>query len=359
MPPKNKKQKINQKKKQKTTIAAENQSSDALIKVDSLRKVYKTHHREEGLWNAVKSLFHRVYENKEALKGISFNIDQGEIVGLIGPNGAGKSTTIKTLSGVLYPTSGDVKVCSFTPWKDRVKYVENIGVVFGQKPQLMWDLPPVDSFALNKELYDIPPKVFEKRLKYMTKLLRITDITTTPVRDLSLGERMKAKIVNALLHNPKLVFLDEPSIGLDVIAKDLLRDFILDVNKRYKTTFIITTHDMQDIEKLCKRVIIINHGIIVYDGPLDHIKKYYLKSKIIHVKAEDKINGFSMKGCKILEQDTYEIKIEVDIKTTPIKKVIVYLLKKFECADLIIEDPPIEQVIQRIFNEKKQKKIME
>ncbi|MBT7903726.1 ATP-binding cassette domain-containing protein [Candidatus Woesearchaeota archaeon] len=328
-----------------------------VIAVDDLKKTYKTHKRDEGLWNAVKSIFNRVYEYKQALKSVSFEIKKGEIVGLIGPNGAGKSTTIKTLSGVLFPTEGKVTVLGYTPWKNRVKYVENIGVVFGQKPQLMWDLPPVDSFALSKELFDIPKKEFENRLKKMTKLLGVTSITNTPVRDLSLGERMKCKIINALLHNPKLVFLDEPSIGLDVIAKDLLRDFILDINKREKTTFVVTTHDMQDIERLCKRIIIINHGIIVYDGLLDTIKKKYLNSKIIHVKSESPVKGFKMKGCKIISQEKYELKIEVNTKTTHIKNAIDKLLKLFECADLIIEDPPIEEIIQKIFSEKNQGKI--
>ncbi|MFC1753040.1 ATP-binding cassette domain-containing protein [Thermoproteota archaeon] len=327
--------------------------SNNIIEVKNLKKVYKTHKRGEGLWNAVKSIFKRKYEYKHALKGVSFEIEEGEIVGLIGPNGAGKSTTIKALSGILFPTSGEVKVLDFVPWKERVKYVENIGVVFGQKPQLIWDLPALDAFALNKELYNTSKKEFEKRQKHMIKLLGLKDVVNTPVRDLSLGERMKCKLVAALLHRPKLVFLDEPSIGLDVVAKDLMRDFIIDTNKRDKTTFIVTTHDMQDIERLCKRIIIINYGAIVYDGPLDKIKNLFMKNKIVTVKTETKMDGFRMRGCTIVEKQKYEMRIEVNTTVTKIKTVIDYLIQHYDCADLIIEDPPIEEVIQLIFKAKK------
>ena len=190
-----------------------------MIVVKDLKKIYKTYEREPGLINAIKSLFHRKYEYKEALKGISFEVEEGEILGFIGPNGAGKSTAIKALSGVLFPTSGEVNVMNFIPWKDRVKYVKHIGVVFGQKEQLWWDLPAIDTFYLHKDLYEIEEKEFEKRLKNMVKILQIEDVMKTPVRDLSLGERMKCKILAALIHNPKLVFLDEPSIGLDTTPR--------------------------------------------------------------------------------------------------------------------------------------------
>lgn len=324
----------------------------AIIQVKNLRKVYKTHKREPGLLNAVKSLFKRQYEIKHALKGISFEVQKGEIVGFIGPNGAGKSTTIKVISGVLYPTEGEVRVMNFTPWKDRVKYVKNIGVVFGQKPQLIWDLPPVDTFYLNKELYEIPEKQFHERLEYLTKLLNIENFYKTPARDLSLGERMKCKLVSAMLHNPKLVFLDEPSIGLDVIAKDRLRDFIKSVNKKYDTTFIVTTHDMQDIERLCKRIIIINKGQIVYDGRLRDIKSKVLSSKILEVKFFELKNQFRFKGCEVLKRGKYGMKILVDTTKQPIRNVINYLVSHYDFADLVVSDPPIEDIIKKIYNEK-------
>lgn len=321
----------------------------AIIQVKNLRKVYKTHKREPGLFNAAVSLFKRKYEIKHALKGISFEVEEGEIVGFIGPNGAGKSTTIKAISGVLYPTEGEVKVMGFTPWKDRVKYVKHIGVVFGQKPQLVWDLPPIDTFYLNKDIYDIPEKAFHRRLNYLTKLLNLEDFIKTPARDLSLGERMKCKIVGAILHNPKLVFLDEPSIGLDVIAKDRLRDFIKSVNKKYKTTFIITTHDMQDIEKLCKRIIIINKGQIIYDGKFRDIKEKALSNKVLDVKFYEFKDHFKFKGCKVLKKGRYGMKILVDTTKQPIKNVINYLVSNYDFADLIVSDPPIEDIIKRIY----------
>ena len=270
----------------------------SVIKVEKLRKTYRTHKRDSGLKNAFKSLFTREYEIKHALKDVNFEVEEGEILGFIGPNGAGKSTTIKALSGVLYPTSGEVIVLGFVPWKDRIKYVANIGVVFGQKSQLWWDLPPLDTFEMHKDLYNIPEKAFRRRLKKMIRVMDIGKIVKTPVRDLSLGERMKCQIVAALLHNPKLVFLDEPSIGLDVIAKTKLRDFIREINKKFKTTFIVTTHDMGDIERLCKRIIIINHGQIIYDGPLKDIKQRVLQNKVIDVKVEKSSGKFSCKGCK-------------------------------------------------------------
>ena len=324
----------------------------SIITVKNLKKVYKTHTRKEGLSNAIKSLFNRKYEYKQALKGISFEIEEGEIVGFIGPNGAGKSTTIKALSGFLYPTSGEVVSLGFTPWKDRVDYVANLGVVLGQKAQLWWDLPAIDTFYLSKDVYGIKERTFKSRLNFMVKLLDLEKGMHTPVRDMSLGERMKCKLVAALLHNPKLVLLDEPSIGLDVIAKDKFRDFIKLVNKKYKTTFIITTHDMQEIERLCKKIIIINNGQIVYDGLLKDIKKKYLSNKFIDVKLETKGEKFKLRYCKVVEQNEYEIKIEVNTTKIKVKEVINSLLSNYDVADILISDPPIETIIQQIFRSK-------
>lgn len=323
-----------------------------VIHVKDLKKTFTTHKREEGIINAVKSLFRRQFKIKHALRGVDFDIEEGEIVGFIGPNGAGKSTTIKALSGVLFPTSGTVTVLGYTPWKDRIKYVQNIGVVFGQKPQLHWDLPPLDTYSLNKVVYDIPEKEFKERLDYMIKLLDVEEIVHIPTRDMSLGERMKCKIINALLHNPKLVFLDEPSIGLDVVAKDRMRDFILDVNKRFKTTFIITTHDMGDIERLCKRIIIINHGVIVYDGPIEKIKKEYLTHKHLDIKFNKLDKKFRFKGCRVISENEYELKLELDTKKQAVKNVVNHLITEFDVADIIVQDPPIEEIIQKIYKEK-------
>lgn len=320
-----------------------------IIQVRNLKKSFKTFKREAGLMNAFKALFSRKYETKHALKGITFDVDKGEILGFIGPNGAGKSTTIKALSGILFPTSGTVKVMNFVPWKERVKYVENIGVVFGQKPQLQWDLPPLDTFYLNKELYKISDKFFKARLNYMINLLDLKEIVKVPVRDLSLGERMKCQIVSALLHNPKIVFLDEPTIGLDAIAKHKLREFIKYVNQKYQTTFIVTTHNMDDIEKLCKRILIINHGELIYDGSLDDIKRKYVKYKLMDVKFDEKAPSFRFPGCKLIEKGRYELKIEVDTQKQNVKAVVDHLIKHCPFEDLVISDPPIEEIIQMIY----------
>jgi ABC-2 type transport system ATP-binding protein len=322
-----------------------------IIHVKDLRKTFKVYKREQGVLEAIKSLFSRKYTIKEALKNASLDIEKGEIVGLIGPNGAGKSTLVKILSGLLWPDSGEADIIGMTPWENRIKYVAHIGVVFGQKTQMIWDLPPIDSFYMNKDIYGTPDSEFTQRLKEMISLLEVEEVIKSPVRELSLGERMRCEIINALLHNPPLVFLDEPTIGLDVIAKDKFRDFVLKVNKKYKTTFIVTTHDMQDIEKLCKRIIIINHGQIIYDGPLEDIKKKYLTDKHIEVKLSGKVGAFKFKGCKVLEKQGYLLKLELDTSKKPVQQLINYLLQNFDVADITVTDPPIEEIIKKIYKE--------
>ena len=225
-------------------------------------------------------------------------------------------------------------------------------MVFGQKHQLWWDLPAIDTFQLHKAIYNIPKKDFEKRMNHMIELLDMKEIVKVPVRDLSLGERMKCQIVAALLHNPRIVFLDEPTIGLDIIAKDKLRDFIKDVNHKEKTTFIVTTHDMGDIEKLCKRIIIINRGAVVYDGLLEKIRNLYIHKKIFEIKLEEKSKKqVKIEGCEVKERSDYYIKLE-SLKT-PVKKIINYLISEFEIADIVISDPPIEEIIQDIYKRRK------
>ena len=325
--------------------------SSKIIEVRNLSKVYKTHKRGQGVASAFKSLFKREYQFKKAVDNISFNVQEGEILGIVGPNGAGKSTTIKALTGILYPTSGSVNCFGFVPWKERKNYVQHIGAVFGQKEQLWWDIPAIDSFYLAKELYSIPEKEFKERLDFMLDLLDLREVSKVPVKDLSLGERMKCKLLMALLHNPKIVFLDEPSIGLDLIAKDRLREFIIEHNQKYKTTFIITTHDMQEIEKLCKRIIIINHGRVVYDGLLDKIKNKFIKYKKLTIEFESKISNFNFPDSKILKQDQHSLELELDISKQPIKKLIDFLITKYQVADINISDPPIEEIIKIIYKQ--------
>jgi ABC-2 type transport system ATP-binding protein len=324
-----------------------------IISVANLSRKFKTHKRTETTKAAIRALFKRDIIEHWALKDVSFNIKKGEIVGLIGPNGAGKSTCIKIMCGILYPTAGDVNIMGYVPHKDRVKYVKNIGVLFGHKTSLWWDLPANDTFYFFRDLYDVDKKKFEKKKNLMVKLLNVEQVIYKPVRDLSLGERMKCSVILAMLHDPKLVFLDEPTIGMDIIAKDTLRKFIKAVNEKYNTTFIITTHDMGDIEKLCKRVLIINHGKIVYDGLLAALKKNYIKTKQIKIQFDEKTTGVRLpRGCNVLHRSKFEIDFEVPIDKHKIDKVIIDLLDRYSVADITISEPDIDEIIGAIYKSK-------
>lgn len=243
-----------------------------MIEVKNLNKSFKVYKRKAGLMEAVKGLGKRDYETVQALKNISFTVKEGEIVGYIGPNGAGKSTTIKVMSGILTPDSGECIINGLTPWKNRKQHVKDIGVVFGQRSQLWWDVPVVDSFELLRDIYKIPDEVFKQNIKIFTGLLDIEDIMKTPARQLSLGQRMRCEIVASLLHNPKILFLDEPTIGLDAVSKLAVRDFIKEINKKQKTTVILTTHDTQDIEALASRIILIGKGQVLLDESIETFK---------------------------------------------------------------------------------------
>lgn len=254
-----------------------------LIEVKDLCKTFKVSKRNNGLKAAVKSFINREYEIVNALKNVSFNIKEGEMVGYIGPNGAGKSTTIKIMSGILYPDSGKCVINGRTPWKDRKNHVKDIGVVFGQRSQLWWDVPVIDSFQLLKDIYKVPQSQYEKNINELIELLNLGDIVKTPTRQLSLGQRMRCEIAASLIHNPKILFLDEPTIGLDSISKIAVRDFIKEINKERKTTVILTTHDTQDIDALTKRIILIGKGQVLLDGNLDDLKEKFNSTKVEEV----------------------------------------------------------------------------
>lgn len=254
-----------------------------LIEVKDLCKTFKVSKRNNGLKAAVKSFINREYEIVNALKNVSFNIKEGEMVGYIGPNGAGKSTTIKIMSGILYPDSGKCVINGRTPWKDRKNHVKDIGVVFGQRSQLWWDVPVIDSFQLLKDIYKVPQTQYEKNINELIELLNLGDIVKTPTRQLSLGQRMRCEIAASLIHNPKILFLDEPTIGLDSISKIAVRDFIKEINKERKTTVILTTHDTQDIDALTKRIILIGKGQVLLDGNLDDLKEKFNSTKVEEV----------------------------------------------------------------------------
>lgn len=251
-----------------------------MIELEEISKSFRVAKRNAGLGNAFKALFKRDYEVIKALQNVSFTINDGEMVGYIGPNGAGKSTTIKIMSGILNPDSGQCIIDGRTPWKDRINHVKNIGVVFGQRSQLWWDVPVGDSFELIKEIYKIPGSKFKSNMNMLTDMLDIENIIKVPTRQLSLGQRMRCEIAASLLHNPKILFLDEPTIGLDAVSKIAVRDFIKNINKENKTTVILTTHDTQDIEALTKRIILIGKGKVLLDGSIDRLKEKFNQSNM-------------------------------------------------------------------------------
>ncbi len=322
-----------------------------IIKVKNLKKEFKSYERGAGFLEAVKSLFVRKIKISKAVDDISLNIKKGEVVGFLGPNGAGKSTTIKMLSGVMYPTSGEVKIMGYVPWKDRKNYVSNIGVVFGQKSQLYWDLPPIDSFYLHKGIFSLEEKAFKSELNKLVKLLSIEDIMKKPTRQLSLGERMRCEFVIAMLHKPKIVFLDEPTIGLDLFAKEIIRKFIRQINKEEGTTFIVTSHDLEDIEHLCDRVIIINHGKIVFN---DITSKLQIQNKkYVKMKFYDKVDLQKLKKIKsvknIKKLSEYTVQLELDTSKLTIAEFLEKFSKSKKIEDLELSNPPITELIKKLY----------
>ena len=323
-----------------------------IIELKNLEKTFKTYKRGSGFGAALKSLFKREEVIVKAVDDISFEIPEGELCGLLGPNGAGKSTIIKMLCGALYPTSGRIKVAGFTPAKNRARYVREIGAVFGQKSQLIWDIPPIDSFNMNKAIYGIPQKQFNERLGELVKLLDVEEVIQKPTRVLSLGERMKCEFIMAMLHNPKIVFLDEPTIGLDVIAKANIRDFITEMNKK-GTTFILTTHDLEDVERLARRIIIINHGKKVFDGTLEALQSELGRKKIVELKLQKGANNLEaveIKGAEIIERKSkLEITLEVDLDVISIANFVGELSKQADFTDISIKELPMEKIITEIY----------
>jgi ABC-2 type transport system ATP-binding protein len=319
------------------------------IIVDDISKTFKVAKRNSGLKSALKSFIKREYSIVEAVKNVSFEIDEGEIVGYIGPNGAGKSTTIKMLSGILLPTAGNITVDGLNPFEDRKNYVSNIGVVFGQRSQLAWDIPAEDTFDLLKDIYKLDNEKYQNTKAELIKLLNIEEVIKKPVRSLSLGQRMRCEIAASLLHKPKILFLDEPTIGLDAASKKIVRDFILKINKERKVTVILTTHDMTDIETLAKRIILIGKGQILYDGSLNKLKSKYGSYKSITVNTKEKISKPRLQGIinsKKIE-DGYNFVIDSNIIT--VSSFINYLSKKYSIDDIEIDNEHIDDVILKLY----------
>ena len=328
-----------------------------MIKVENLSKEFKISKKYPGFKGALRSFFSTEYTIKKAVDDISFEINDGEIVGYIGANGAGKSTTIKMMTGILTPTSGKVTVNGITPYEKREKNAKNIGVVFGQKTQLWWDLPISETFSLLKDIYDISDNDFEERMNFFKKVLGLEEFFLNPVRTLSLGQRMRADLAAALIHNPKVIYLDEPTIGLDVVVKESVRKAIKEINKKYGTTIILTTHDLNDIEELCNRIIIIDKGKKIYDGEIEGVKeKYgYLTTVEIQVKENinlDKFNEFAdMKKDEEFNLLYKDNKLFISFNKNKISSadIIGRTMKKLNVIDFSIKETSIEDIVKKMY----------
>ncbi|HYG57889.1 MAG TPA: ATP-binding cassette domain-containing protein [Symbiobacteriaceae bacterium] len=325
----------------------------AIIEVKGLRKEFKIAKRKEGAFGAVRSLFSREYNTKVAVNEVTFAIQPGELVGYIGPNGAGKSTTIKMLTGILVPTAGDVRVRGLVPYERRVENARQIGVVFGQRTQLWWDLPTVESFELLQHIYKIPKQRYERNMTRFRELLGMDEFIQTPVRQLSLGQRMRADLAAALLHDPEILYLDEPTIGLDVVAKEKIREFILEINRERQVTVILTTHDMQDIEKICDRMILIDKGTVIYDGPVAQIKERFGKARTLVVDLEP--NGFGdrleVEGAEQVKREGQRFWLRFNRDEVSASQLIARVSERYAIHDLTVEEPAIEGIISRIYQE--------
>ena len=325
----------------------------SFIKVEALCKNFKVAKRNSGVKAALKSFFKREYKIVDAVKDVSFEIEKGEIVGYIGPNGAGKSTTIKMLSGILKPTAGNIIIDGLNPFKDRRKYVSKIGVVFGQRSQLAWDIPAEDTFDLLRDIYKINNNEYQKTKEELINLLDIKDIIKQPVRSLSLGQRMRCEIAASLLHKPEILFLDEPTIGLDTTSKKIVREFIKKINKQQKVTIILTTHDMFDIDALAKRIILIGRGKILYDGTLNNLKRKYGSYKNITVNTKENIKITKLNGVIKKEKINGGYNFIIDSNILTISKFVNYLSKNYSIDDIDIDNENIDDMILKLYDEYK------
>jgi ABC-2 type transport system ATP-binding protein len=321
-----------------------------VIEASGLTKHYRTYKKQPGFWGAVRGLWHREYETTAAAKDVSFTVEEGELVGFLGPNGAGKTTTLKMLSGLLYPTSGSAKVLGFTPWERDDNYRRQFALLLGQKNQLWWDLPARESLELNARIYGIERGQFEQTVDELTVLLDVQDKLNVSVRELSLGERMKMELIASLLHRPKVLFLDEPTIGLDVVSQKTVREFLKDYNARRKTTILLTSHYMADIQALCKRVIIIDHGTLFFDGRLNEVIDRFADFKLITIHCEGTWSCSSeslVKYGEVVEQSPGTIQLKV--KRDRVIATCKALLDELPVTDIDIQEVPIEEVIRRLF----------
>ncbi len=327
----------------------------AIVEARGLSKVFRVARRKSGalgsIWNLVAAEFREV----RAVDGISFSIETGEIVGYVGPNGAGKSTTVKMMTGILVPSGGEATVCGLTPWQRRRELAGHIGVVFGQRTQLWWDLPLIESLELLRHMYRVPEARFRANLARMDDLLSLGEFLDTPVRQLSLGQRMRGDLAAAFLHDPAVVYLDEPTIGLDVVAKQKVREFLLDINREARTTVLLTTHDMTDIAHLCHRMIIIDHGRLIYDGGVDAIRERFGSQRTLVVDLEDESGadgGFlDVEAAELVRADGPRRWLRFDRERISAAELIGQVIARYRVRDLTIEEPQIEEIVRRIYTE--------
>ncbi len=319
------------------------------IWVENLTKTFRIAERKNGLTGAFIGLLKRQYRDVHALDGVDFRIEAGELVGYIGPNGAGKSTTIKMLSGILVPTSGRCEVNGLIPWRDRIQHVRRIGVVFGQRTQLWWDLPVIESFELLRDIYRVPQAAFAKSRVRLIELLRLHDLLDVPVRQLSLGQRMRSDLAAALLHNPSILFLDEPTIGLDAVSKLAVRGFVKELNREQGVTVLLTTHDMDDIEALCDRIIVIGKGQILHDGPLDTLRARVYTERRLIVDFDEDVPTIDEPEVRITSNEGHRMTLAFDPDVVPVAQLITRLASCHAVKDLVVEHAPIEHVIAALY----------
>ncbi|EKE21460.1 MAG: hypothetical protein ACD_7C00236G0001 [uncultured bacterium] len=322
----------------------------SIISVKNLCKNFKVPQKTDGFLDSLSSFFSKSYDLKKAINNISFEIEKGEIIGFIGPNGAGKSTTIKILTGIISPSSGEIYVMNKIPWKNRKATVSEIGVVFGQRTQLWWDLPVIESFDLLKKIYKVDDNIYKKKLSNLIEILEVENLLKIPVRQLSLGQKMRCDLVASLIHSPKILFLDEPTIGLDAVSKLTIRDYLNVLNKEYNLTVFLTTHDMDDIEALCKRIVIINEGEIFFDGSLSLMRRKISNERFISIdlkNKDEKIHDF--KEAKIISRNENKVIFSFDPEKIRPQDLITEITQKHEIYDLFIENPSIEQLIAKLY----------
>lgn len=322
-----------------------------IVRTRELRKVFRAPRRIPGPLGALRTLFSRAYDDRVAVSGVTMSLEPGELVGYIGPNGAGKSTTIKMLTGILVPTSGEIEVAGLVPHERRRDNARNIGVVFGQRSQLYWDLPLVESFELLRAIYAIPRDRYRQNLDAFVEMLEMGSFMHTPVRQLSLGQRMRGDFAAAMLHDPKIVYLDEPTIGLDVVAKDAVRAFIKEINEKRGTTVVLTTHDLADVERLCRRIILIDKGSIVYDGDVERIKSQYGATRTLVVRFPEAVEHPSLDGAELTSVEGTVARFTFDRSSRQAAALIGQAAERYSITDVSLEEPDLESIIRHLYVE--------